>query len=199
MNKNLRIIDLPKEERPKEKLIKYGAESLNNAELLAIILRCGNRGENVLSLSNRILSELNGLDGILNTSYCEITSIKGIKESKASQILAIAEMFRRFNTLKTFNSLVQIKGPKDIAQMIVSEMKLYKQEVLKLIVLDTKNKIIREKNITTLMVTHNLKHAIEYGDRLIMLHKGEVILDISGEEKLNITIEDMLKKFEYSI
>jgi putative tryptophan/tyrosine transport system ATP-binding protein len=61
------------------------------------------------------------------------------------------------------------------------------------------NKIIREKNITTLMVTHNLKHAIEYGDRLIMLHKGEVILDISGEEKLNITIEKMLEKFEYSI
>ena len=66
-------------------------------------------------------------------------------------------------------------------------------------IIDLTNKIIREKNITTLMVTHNLKHAIEYGDRLIMLHKGEVILDISGEEKLNITIEDMLKKFEYSI
>lgn len=61
------------------------------------------------------------------------------------------------------------------------------------------NKIIREKNITTLMVTHNLKHAIEYGDRLIMLHNGEVILDISGEEKLNITIEEILEKFEYSI
>ncbi|WP_300386793.1 ATP-binding cassette domain-containing protein [Clostridium sp.] len=61
------------------------------------------------------------------------------------------------------------------------------------------NKIIREKNITTLMVTHNLKHAIEYGDRLIMLHNGEVILDISGVEKSNITIDKILEKFEYSI
>ena len=65
-------------------------------------------------------------------------------------------------------------------------------------IIELTNKIIREKNITTLMVTHNLKHAIEYGDRLIMLHKGEVILDISGKEKSNITIEKILEKFEYS-
>lgn len=66
-------------------------------------------------------------------------------------------------------------------------------------IIELTNKIIKEKNITTLMVTHNLKHAIEYGDRLIMLHKGEIILDISGEEKSNITIEKILEKFEYSI
>lgn len=66
-------------------------------------------------------------------------------------------------------------------------------------IIDLTNKIIREKNITTLMVTHNLKHAIDYGDRLIMLHQGEVILDISGVEKSNITIEKILEKFEYSI
>ena len=66
-------------------------------------------------------------------------------------------------------------------------------------IIDLTNKIIREKNITTLMVTHNLKHAIEYGDRLIMLHQGQVILDISGVEKSNMTIEKILEKFEYSI
>ena len=66
-------------------------------------------------------------------------------------------------------------------------------------IIDLTNKIVREKNITTLMVTHNLKHAIYYGDRLIMLHKGEVILDISGYEKSNITIEEILDKFEYAV
>lgn len=66
-------------------------------------------------------------------------------------------------------------------------------------IIDLTNKIVREKNITTLMVTHNLKHAINYGDRLIMFHKGEVILDISGKEKLNITIEEILEKFEYAV
>ena len=66
-------------------------------------------------------------------------------------------------------------------------------------IIDLTNKIVRQKNITTLMITHNLKHAISYGDRLIMLHKGEVILDISGEEKLNMTIEEILGKFEYAV
>lgn len=66
-------------------------------------------------------------------------------------------------------------------------------------IINLTNKIVREKNITTLMVTHNLKHAINYGDRLIMLHKGEVILDISGDEKSNITIEEILHKFEYAV
>nr|WP_307992373.1 ATP-binding cassette domain-containing protein [uncultured Niameybacter sp.] len=66
-------------------------------------------------------------------------------------------------------------------------------------IIELTDQIVREKNITTLMVTHNLKHAITYGDRLIMLHKGEVILDISGKEKANITIEEILHKFEYAV
>lgn len=60
-------------------------------------------------------------------------------------------------------------------------------------------KIVKEKNITTLMVTHNLKDAIQYGNRLIMLHKGEIILDLDKEEKKKITVEDILKKFEYAV
>lgn len=61
------------------------------------------------------------------------------------------------------------------------------------------DKIVREKNITTLMVTHNLKHAIEYGDRLIMLHKGKVILDLKGEAKQDLSVEEILKQFEYAV
>lgn len=60
-------------------------------------------------------------------------------------------------------------------------------------------KIVKEKNVITLMVTHNLKDAIQYGNRLIMLHKGEVIMDLDEEEKKKITVEDILKKFEYAV
>lgn len=59
--------------------------------------------------------------------------------------------------------------------------------------------IVREKNITTLMITHNLKDAIKYGNRLIMLHGGKVILDLNEEEKKKLTIEDILEKFEYAV
>lgn len=61
------------------------------------------------------------------------------------------------------------------------------------------DKIVRQKNITTLMVTHNLKHALTYGDRLIMLHKGNIILDVSKEEKEKLTIDEILKRFEYAV
>jgi putative tryptophan/tyrosine transport system ATP-binding protein len=66
-------------------------------------------------------------------------------------------------------------------------------------IMDLTNKIVAEKNIITLMVTHNLKHALTYGNRLIMLHKGEIVLDVRDHEKKNLTIENILEKFEYAI
>lgn len=62
-------------------------------------------------------------------------------------------------------------------------------------VLEITDKIVKENNLTTLMITHNMNNAIEYGNRLIMMHNGEIILDISGEEKKNLSVEDLLKKF----
>lgn len=63
-------------------------------------------------------------------------------------------------------------------------------------VLETTNKIISKDNLTTLMITHNMKDAIANGNRLIMMHNGNIVLDISGEEKKNLTVETLLKKFE---
>ena len=63
-------------------------------------------------------------------------------------------------------------------------------------VLELTNKIVRENNMTTLMVTHNMKDALTYGDRLIMFHLGHIILDVKGEEKKKLTPEDLLKMFE---
>ena len=63
-------------------------------------------------------------------------------------------------------------------------------------VLELSDKIIRENNLTALMVTHNMQNAIDYGNRLVMMNGGRIILDISGEEKKRLTIEDLLKKFE---
>ena len=62
-------------------------------------------------------------------------------------------------------------------------------------IMELTNKIVREKNITTMMVTHNLRYAVEYGNRLIMMHKGNIIMDESGEQKKQITVEQILNKF----
>lgn len=66
-------------------------------------------------------------------------------------------------------------------------------------IIELTNKIVRDNKITTLMVTHNLKHAINYGDRLIMLHKGEIILDEKKDIKANISVDEILERFEYAV
>lgn len=66
-------------------------------------------------------------------------------------------------------------------------------------IMDLTNEIVKKKNITTLMVTHNLSHALKYGNRLIMLHQGEIVLDVNEADKKKLTIDDILKKFDYAI
>ncbi len=67
MEEKIKLMDLPKNERPREKLLRYGADTLSNGELLAIILRTGSNSENVINLSNRILSQCGGISGLVNS------------------------------------------------------------------------------------------------------------------------------------
>lgn len=176
MNNYLKILDMPENERPKEKLLRYGAESLSNPELLAIILRTGTKGENVLSLSQRIISEFNGLNGILNASIKEMTEIKGVKESKASQMIAIAELFKRFNTYKSFNEFKRVTSPNDVASMLYGEMGTFNQEVLKLIILNTKNEIIKIKDVFKGSLNSSLIHPREVFNEAIRNSAASIII-----------------------
>ena len=63
------------------------------------------------------------------------------------------------------------------------------------LIMELTEKIVREKKLTTIMVTHNLRYAVEYGDRLLMMHQGKTVMDIAGEEKKNLQVEDILDKF----
>ena len=100
MHHNIKVKDLPKNERPQEKLVRYGVEKLSNAELLALVLRTGTREENVLNLSNRILCSNKGINGILELSFEDLMKIKGIGFAKASQIIYVDELFTRFRSFK---------------------------------------------------------------------------------------------------
>jgi len=170
------MLDIPENERPKEKLLRYGAESLSNPELLAIVLRTGTKGENVLNLSQKIIAELNGLNGILNASVKEMTKIKGVKEAKASQILAIAELFRRFNTYKSFNEFKRITSPREVANMLYGEMGASNQEVLKLIILNTKNEVIKIKDVFKGSLNSSLVHPREIFNEAIRSSAASIII-----------------------
>lgn len=176
MQDNLKVLDIPQNERPIEKLIKNGPDLLSNSELLAIILRSGTQGNNVLDLSQKVLSKVNGLDGILNISYNELTSIKGIKQVKGAQILAVAELFKRFMSLKSQSDKTIIKSPGDLASMLMQEMESLKQEVLKVIVLNTKNNIIKAKDIFKGTLDTSLVHPREIYSEAICSGGASIII-----------------------
>lgn len=196
MNNSLKIKDIPQHERPKEKLLTYGAESLSNSELLAIILRTGTQGENVLQLSSRLLSELEGLDGILNSSINDITSIKGIKGGKASQILALSELFKRFRTLKAIKNDIKITSPKELADLLMGEMNDLTQEVLKVILLNTKNVIIGTKDVFKGSLNTSVVHPREIFKQAINKNSASIIIchnhpsgdPTPSKEDVNITL-----------
>lgn len=196
MENSLKIKDIPQNERPKEKLLTWGADSLSNSELLAIILKTGTKGENVLQLSGRLLSELEGLDGVLSASFNDITSIKGIKDGKASQILALSELFRRFRTLKAMKKDVKINSPKDLADLLIGEMNDLTQEVLKVVLLSTKNIIIGTKDVFKGSLNTSIVHPREIFKQAIDKHSASIIIchnhpsgdPTPSKEDINITL-----------
>ena len=95
----MRIKDIPKEGRPRERFLKYGPEALSDAELFAILLRIGSKGENVIDMSNRLIAEY-GLDKLFECSLKELQKIKGIGPSKAMQLLAMVELGKRYALAK---------------------------------------------------------------------------------------------------
>ena len=196
MNNNVRISDIPENERPIEKMLINGPEGLNNAELLAIILRTGVRGENVVSLSSRLLSEVEGLDGLLNSNYYDMTNIKGIKKIKASQLIAMIELFNRFKTLRSQNIKFKISSPKNIANMLMNEMTDLNQEVLKLIMLNTKNEVVGIKDIFKGSLNSSIVHPREIFREAIKRNSASIIIchnhpsgdPTPSKEDINITI-----------
>ena len=110
------IRDLPHGERPRERLKEYGAKHLSNTELIAILLRTGMQGENVLALSSRVLAELSGLAGLGRSSFAQLCAMKGLSEAKACQLLAGLELGRRFVSLAPEERVV-INSPQDVANL----------------------------------------------------------------------------------
>lgn len=135
------IRDMPQGERPRERLINYGAPALSNAELIAIILRTGVGGENVLRIAERLLITFDGLPGLARAGVTEIQEIRGVGPAKAVQIKAALEMGRRVLTAAP-EERPKVTSPADAAGLLMSEMMFLEQEHLRLILLDTRNGVL---------------------------------------------------------
>ena len=174
-NNNYTIRSIPVDERPQEKLLKYGANSLSNSELIAIILRTGSRDENVIMLCQRILKEdSKGLRNIAEGTLEKFKSFKGINNVKASQLLALAEISKRISTLKL--EKIKISSPNDAAVVMMEEMRYYKKEYFKIILLDTKNNILKVSEISVGCLNSSIVHPREVFREAIENSSSSIIL-----------------------
>ena len=144
--KTLMIRDFPQDERPRERFMKHGAQSLSNHELIAILLRNGTKDESVLQLSNRLLTHFEGLRQLKSATLEEITEIKGIGSAKAIQILAAVEIGRRIANLNYTDRFV-IRSPEDGANYVMNDMRFLTQEHFVCLYLNTKNQVIHKQTV----------------------------------------------------
>ena len=135
------VREMPSEERPRERLISYGPRHLSNTELIAILLRTGSAGENVISQSSRLLSRFDGLRGLGKATYTELCGERGISEAKACQIMASLELGRRFVSLAP-EERASINCPEDAVNLLSAEMSALEQEHLRVLMLNTRNEVM---------------------------------------------------------
>jgi DNA repair protein RadC len=135
-----RITDMEESERPRERLSRHGAQVLSNAELLAILLRVGVEGENAVQVGQRLLHDMGGLPGIHRAAYEEVCNQHGMGPAKAAQIKAAIELGRRL-TVEAPEERPTIHSPEDAAALVRFEMGALEQEELRVILLDTRNRI----------------------------------------------------------
>ena len=135
-----RITDLPDDERPRERLLHVGAPAVSTAELIAIILRVGTGGENVVALAQRLLAKYRGLSGLARASTNELREEKGLKDAKIAQLKAAFELGRRL-LVEAPEEKPAITSPADAANLLLGEMSLLEQECMRVILLDTRNRV----------------------------------------------------------
>lgn len=149
---SIKIKELPELERPYEKLEMYGENSLSNAELLGIIIKTGTKDETSVQIAQKLLNlnktEENDLHFLQSLTIEELMQVKGIGRVKAIQIKAICELAIRMFKTNNYKKIV-IKTPGDVARILMSELKFQKNEIVKVIILNNKNQIIRIKEIAT--------------------------------------------------
>jgi len=140
------IKNVPKADRPRERLLRLGSNYLSNQELLAILLGSGTKNESVMVLANRVIVHFEGLNLLKDATIEELTAIKGIGEAKGVLLLAAMELGKRMNTFKQEEPYI-VRSPEDGADYVMEEMRGLKQEHFVALFLNTKNQIIHRQTI----------------------------------------------------
>lgn len=142
----LSVKELPPDERPRERLKLRGPASLSDGDLLAIILNTGTIGEGVTDLSQRLLTEQGGLRGLYRMDLAELARVRGVGDAKSVRLKAALELGRRLAALSP-DERPQVGSPEDIANLLQIEMAALEQEQLRVVLLDTKHRIMGTRTV----------------------------------------------------
>jgi len=155
-----KVKEWPENERPRERLVKFGAESLSDAQLLAIILGTGGRGRGVLNLAMGLLDTFKGLGNIDRSSIKDLSEIKGLGVAKIAQLKAAFELGKRIMGESSGDNPL-FSSSLSVYSYFAPRLKNHKKEVFLSVLLDTKNRFIREVRVSEGTLTNSLIHPRE--------------------------------------
>lgn len=200
-SKPLMVKDLPEDEKPREKLLAKGVQSLSNAELLAILLRTGTKTESVIRIAEKLLKEYetNGLASIANLAPGDFSKIKGIGNVKAITVIAAIELGKRLAENPTRNSYI-IHSPQDVANYMMARLRYETKEHFVIMLLNTKNHVLAVPTISIGSLSASIVHPREVFREAIQHAAAAMILihnHPSGDpkpSKEDLAITDKLVK-----
>ncbi|MCL6614810.1 MAG: DNA repair protein RadC [Firmicutes bacterium] len=169
------IRDLPRAERPRERLMNCGPGSLSNTELLAIILRTGRRGESVLKQAERVLAHFDGLRGLAGVDLAELASLPGVGKAKAATVLAALELGRRLSVTEVEEAKA-IRSPRDVAELLMGRLRFLDREHFFAVLLNARNQPLAVERISIGHLTASLVHPRELFKAAIQKSAAAMIL-----------------------
>ena len=160
MTNSFTLHDLPREERPRERLQKVGADNLSLAELLALVIERGRRGENVLAIAQNLISHFGNLAKMKEATIEELQQVNGIGFATACKLKAAFELGEKAQTMTTEYGQ-KIESAKDVFKLLKNDLGNKKKEHFKVLSLDSRNKLISIDNVSVGTINTNLVHPRE--------------------------------------
>lgn len=171
---NFTLRDVPNEERPRERMLQFGAHALSNAELLAILIRTGTYAESAVLLAQTVLKDIGGLRQLAEATVEQLTKIKGIGPAKALQLQAGIELGKRLARTR-LDEAVTIRSPQDVANLMTEQLRYLQKEHFICLFLNTKNHVIAQETLSIGSLNASIVHPREVFRAAIQRSSASII------------------------